>query len=179
MALIALASVTYTAHHIFCYLPPYSEAPGHGVHGLAQPFHNAQTNAVEQHGLAVLGGNNQLTGGQPYPSQTQHQPRFEWRATREHNNMWSIRGMRDQPFGLTDDDQSSLSDLQLRHDPPAMRRWQAILAQAPDTLFSHAQGTTRDTDYATGRTKVGSNTHSRSRNWTSAMTPCSGQHKLS
>ena len=56
MALIALAYVTYTTLHVFRYLFPCSEAPGHGVHGLAHPFHNARTNAVEQHGLAVLGG---------------------------------------------------------------------------------------------------------------------------
>ena len=60
--------------------------------------------------------------------------------------------MREKHNGITDDDHSSLSDSQLRHNSPATRMWQALLPQARDTLFSHAQGATNDTRYISGKT---------------------------
>ena len=152
LACIALAYVTSTTHHVFRYLPPYSEAPYQGAHGLAQPIHNAQANAVEQHGMAIFGGGSQRHGRQHYPNQTQHQPRFGQRGTTDRNDAWSIRAIHKQPHGVTDDNHLSLLDSQLRHESPATRMWQALLPQARDILFSHAPGATNDTHYISGKT---------------------------
>ena len=158
MTSITLAYVNLTTRHAFCHIPTYSEAPGYGVHGLAQPIQHAQLNGVEQHGLAVFGGGNIRHDGILDPNQTQHPPRLGQRGTTNRNDRWSIRPMREYHNGITDDDHSSLSDPQLRQETPATRMWQALLPQARTTLFSTDPGATTVTRYISGTTNRWFNT---------------------
>ena len=60
MAYVTSSYVTPTTHHVFLHSLSYSEAPSHGVRGLAQPIHNAQ---AERQGLAVFGEATNATKG--------------------------------------------------------------------------------------------------------------------